>query len=285
MSDSKNLLRFTKMHGLGNDFVVIDAVTQHFEMTAAKARKLADRHTGVGCDQILIVEPPSVPDIDFRYRIFNADGSEVEQCGNGARCFAKFVRDRRLTGKKRIKVETCSGVIELVVTRDNQVTVDMGKPELTPASIPFQADEQRDSYLLTAEGQEFTVGAVSMGNPHVVLTVDNVDQAPVEQLGPPLESHARFPQRVNVGFMEVVSRSEINLRVFERGVGETRACGTGACAAVVAGRLQDLLDSTVKVNLPGGSLQIEWNGDRDNSNHRVKMTGPAATVYQGRIRI
>lgn len=275
------LLRFTKMHGLGNDFVVIDAVTQGFHMTADKARKLADRRFGVGCDQILIVEPPSQPDIDFRYRIFNADGSEVEQCGNGARCFAKFVRDRRLTGKSRIRVETKNGIIELTVRSNNEVEVDMGVPVLTPADIPFQADQRATTYPLTVNGEQLTIGAVSMGNPHSVLRVDSVATAPVETLGPAIESHPQFPQRVNAGFMEVVSRNEINLRVYERGVGETLACGTGACAAMVAGRLQDLLDSQVKVNLPGGSLTIEWQGE----GQPVIMTGPATTVYQGRIKI
>ncbi|WIO75607.1 diaminopimelate epimerase [Porticoccaceae bacterium LTM1] len=269
------------MHGLGNDFVVIDAITQVVEMTAAKARKLADRRFGVGCDQILIVEPPSQPDIDFRYRIFNADGSEVQQCGNGARCFAKFVRDRRLTGKKVIKVETSSGLIELIAGANNQVTVDMGVPVLEPAKIPFQAPQRATLYPLEVAGESVMIGAVSMGNPHAVLQVSSVKHADVERLGPAIESHERFPERVNAGFMEIVSRSEINLRVYERGSGETLACGTGACAAVVAGRLQDLLDSRVKVNLPGGSLTIEWSADGES----VKMTGPATTVYQGRIKI
>lgn len=282
MAESKkNLVRFTKMHGLGNDFVVIDAITQVIDMTPAKARKLADRRFGVGCDQILIVEPPSQPDIDFRYRIFNADGSEVQQCGNGARCFAKFVRDRRLTGKKVIKVETSSGLIELHVGINNQVTVDMGIPVLEPANIPFQAPQRAVLYPLDVAGESVMIGAVSMGNPHAVLQVSSVKDADIEKLGPTIESHERFPERVNAGFMEIVSRSEINLRVYERGAGETLACGTGACAAVVAGRLQDLLDSRVKVNLPGGSLTIEWTADGES----VKMTGPATTVYQGRIKI
>lgn len=282
MAESKkNLVRFTKMHGLGNDFVVIDAITQVIDMTPAKARKLADRRFGVGCDQILIVEPPSQPDIDFRYRIFNADGSEVQQCGNGARCFAKFVRDRRLTGKKVIKVETSSGLIELHVGINNQVTVDMGVPVLEPANIPFQAPQRAVLYPLDVAGESVMIGAVSMGNPHAVLQVSSVKDADIEKLGPAIESHERFPERVNAGFMEIVSRSEINLRVYERGAGETLACGTGACAAVVAGRLQDLLDSRVKVNLPGGSLTIEWTADGES----VKMTGPATTVYQGRIKI
>ncbi len=280
------LLRFTKMHGLGNDFVMIDAVTQSFSITPEHARKIADRRFGIGCDQVLVVEPPSQPNVDFRYRIFNADGSEVEQCGNGARCFARFVRDRRLTGKRLIKVETASGVIELKAGKNNRYVVDMGVPVLEPSQIPFCAEQPSVTYPIEVNGQTLTVSAVSMGNPHAVMLVDNTATAALETLGPAIESHPAFPQRTNVGFMQVVSRSEINLRVYERGVGETLACGTGACAAVVAGRLQDLLDSQVRVNLPGGYLQIEWPGNPDDANrHRVKMTGPATTVFQGQIRI
>ena len=275
------LLRFTKMHGLGNDFVVIDAVTQNVNVTPELARRLADRRFGVGCDQVLVVEPPSQPDIDFRYRIFNQDGSEVEQCGNGARCFAKFVRDRRMTGKNIIRVETSSGIIELRVHRNNRVEVNMGVPILEPARIPFQASEQAISYPLTVNNQQLTIGAVSMGNPHAVLIVDSTETADVATLGPAIESHNQFPQRANAGFMQIVSRKEINLRVYERGAGETLACGTGACAAVVAGNLQDLLDSTVTVNLPGGSLEVHWPGE----GQAVVMTGPATTVFQGRIRL
>lgn len=275
------LLRFTKMHGLGNDFVVIDAVTQSFTITAERARYLADRRFGVGCDQVLVVEPPTQPDVDFRYRIFNSDGSEVEQCGNGARCFAKFVRDRRLTGKSLIQVETNTGIIELRVLPNHEVVVNMGIPELEPARIPLAIAQRSTVYQLEAEGQQHQFAAVSMGNPHCVFVVDDVNTAPVETLGPAIENHPLFPNRVNVGFMQVLSRNEINLRVFERGAGETLACGTGACAAVVAGGIQDLLDSNVKVNLPGGSLQIEWPGE----GREVHMTGSATTVYQGRIKI
>jgi len=275
------LIKFTKMHGLGNDFVVIDAVTQAVSITPEQARKLADRRFGVGCDQILMVEPPTQHDVDFRYRIFNQDGSEVEQCGNGARCFAKFVRDRHLTGKSTLRVETASGIIELRVRRDNQIEVDMGVPDLEPTQIPFTAETRASSYPIEARGEQLMIGAVSMGNPHAVLQITNTDTAPVATLGPLLENHPRFPQRVNVGFMQVVHRNEINLRVYERGAGETLACGTGACAAVVAGRLQDLLDSSVTVNLPGGSLQIDWPGEGQS----VIMTGPAATVFHGRIKI
>ncbi len=269
------------MHGLGNDFVVIDAVTQDVRITPEQAKKLADRRFGVGCDQVLVVEPPGRPDVDFRYRIFNQDGSEVEQCGNGARCFAKFVCDRRLTGKSTIRVETASGIIALRVRRNNQIEVDMGVPVLEPAQIPFIAPTRENTYPIDVNGQLLAIGTVSMGNPHAVLQVENIDSAPVNTLGPELESHPNFPQRVNVGFMQVVSANEINLRVYERGAGETLACGTGACAAVVAGRLQDLLDSPVAVNLPGGSLTIDWPGEGQS----VIMTGPATTVFHGRIKI
>lgn len=274
-------LRFTKMHGLGNDFVVIDAVTQHVQLSADLVRRLADRRFGVGCDQVLVVEPPTEQDIDFNYRIFNQDGEEVEQCGNGARCFAKFVRDRKLTGKSLIKVGTRSGVIELKVHRDHQVEVSMGVPQLEPEKIPFNAASRQVLYPLEVNCEILQVACVSMGNPHAVLQVPRVAEAPVATLGPLIEAHPSFPNRVNAGFMEVISRNEINLRVYERGAGETLACGTGACAAVVAGRQQDLLDSPVKVNLPGGSLQIDWQGE----GHPVIMTGPAATSFQGRIRL
>ena len=275
------LLRFTKMHGLGNDFVVIDGVSQAIAMTPALARKLADRHFGIGCDQVLVVEPPSRHDVDFRYRIFNQDGNEVEQCGNGARCFAKFVRDRHLTGKSTLRVETATGVITLRVKANNLIEVNMGVPILTPPDIPFVADGKAINYPLSVDGKELSISAVSMGNPHAVLTVSDIQTAPVDALGPAIECHHRFPQRVNVGFMQILNRQQINLRVFERGTGETLACGSGACAAVVAGHLQDLLDSSVTVNLPGGSLQIEWPGE----NQPVIMSGPATTVFHGRIKI
>jgi diaminopimelate epimerase len=275
------LLRFTKMHGLGNDFVVLDLVTQRFKIRPQHIRRLADRHFGIGCDQVLVVEPPTRPDVDFRYRIFNAEGGEVEQCGNGARCFARFVRDKRLTGKNPIRVETAGGVLELRITRQRQVRVNMGEPVLEPARIPFAASQRADSYDLEVAGEHWQVGAVSMGNPHVVLPVANVDHAPVASLGPQLESHTRFPQRVNVGFMQVVNRGRIRLRVFERGVGETLACGSGACAAVVAGHLQGRLDNCVTVALRGGDLTVEWQGE----GHPVIMTGPAVTVFEGQIQL
>ena len=275
------LLRFTKMQGLGNDFVVIDAISQRLQLNRRQIRQLADRHFGVGCDQILLVEAPERPDVDFRYRIFNADGSEVAQCGNGARCFARFVQEKRLTHKQRIVVETASGVMTLSVTRNGQVQVDMGTPRLEPAQVPFQAEARATTYPIELDGREHRIGAVSMGNPHAVLQVDDVDTAPVERLGPLLESHPRFPERVNAGFMQVLNRREIRLRVYERGAGETLACGSGACAAVVAGILQGLLDSEVQVALPGGKLQVSWAGE----GQPVIMTGPAVTVFEGQIRI
>tara|TARA_B100000809_G_scaffold248177_1_gene278007 strand:- start:1189 stop:2019 length:831 start_codon:yes stop_codon:yes gene_type:complete len=274
-------LRFSKMHGLGNDFVVIDGINQRVRLSPDKVRRIADRHIGIGCDQLLLVEKPTSSDVDFRYRIFNCDGSEVENCGNGARCFAIFVRENKLTGRSRIKVETATGILELIIKDDGQVTVDMGAPQLDPASLPFIAPKQANNYKLELDGQMIEVGAVSMGNPHAVTLVDCVTSAPVAIMGPLIEAHPRFPKRVNAGFMQVLNRGEVNLRVFERGVGETQACGTGACGAVVSGRVQGLLDSTVKVNLPGGSLSITWQGPGEP----VLMTGPATTVFHGQIKI
>ena len=274
-------IRFTKMHGLGNDFVVIDAVTQAVTMTDELARRLADRHTGIGCDQILLVEPPSRPDIDFKYRIFNADGSEVAQCGNGARCFAKFVHDRRLTGKSKLSVETHAGILHLSIDDKQSYTATQGIPNFEPAQIPLVAEQAALTYTIEVNEHSVDFAALSLGNPHAVLQVTDTQQAPIDEFGPLLESHWRFPERVNVGFMALVSRHEINLRVYERGAGETQACGSGACAAAVAGIAQDLLDSPVKVNLPGGSLSIAWQGE----NQPVSVTGPATTVYQGRIRL
>lgn len=274
-------LHFTKMHGLGNDFVVIDAIRQDVTLTTDQVRALADRRFGVGCDQLLLVERPQGTDADFRYRIFNADGSEVGQCGNGARCFARFVRDRGLTDKDTIAVETASGPLTLYIEADGQVRVNMGAPRFVPADIPFQADEERDHYLIEVADEMLFIGALSMGNPHAVLQVDDVARAPVERLGPLLESHPRFPERTNVGFLQVVDRGRIRLRVFERGAGETLACGTGACAAVVVGQRWELLDSRVAVDLPGGELIVEWNG----GDEPVWMTGPAVTVFEGSIEL
>lgn len=274
-------LAFSKMHGLGNDFVVLDGVRQSVNLTPAQIRFLADRHLGVGCDQLLLVERASDPAVDFRYRIFNADGGEVEQCGNGARCFARFVREQGLTDKTAIRVETNTGQIVLYVQADGQVTVDMGQPRFEPLDIPFHAPARATHYTVTVAGQDYTLGAVSMGNPHAVLVVDNVDTAPVATLGAQLERHPQFPARVNVGFMQVLNPEHIRLRVFERGVGETRACGTGACAAVAVGRVQGLLASAVQVDLPGGSLHITWS----NATDAVAMTGPATHVFAGEIAL
>jgi len=275
------LIRFTKMHGLGNDFMVVDAISQPFRIRPEVIRELADRNFGIGFDQLLVVEPPGLPDVDFRYRIFNADGSEVEQCGNGARCFARFVRDQRLTNKRIIRVQTAKGVIELRVGKDGMVMVNMGVPELNPPAIPFAADRRKDVYTVDVEGETVELSAVSMGNPHGVLLVDDVDTAPVATLGPCLESHPRFPARANIGFLQIVDRSHARLRVFERGSGETLACGSGACAAVVAGRLRGLLDQRVEVSLRGGRLVIEWQGE----GTPVMMEGPATSVYEGQIRL
>ncbi|MBV5308930.1 diaminopimelate epimerase [Chromatium okenii] len=272
-------LKFTKMHGLGNDFVVFDAVRQQVELDAVTIRRLADRRFGIGCDQILLVEPPRVPDTDFHYRIFNADGSEVEQCGNGARCFAQFVREQGLSTQEEIRVSTASGVIRLALQPEGLVRVNMGAPVLEPALIPFLAAKTQWSYPLEVDGETFHIGAVSMGNPHAVLLVDDVDTAPIARLGPLIEAHPRFPQRVNVGFMQIINTQRVRLRVYERGAGETLACGTGACAAVVSGWLRKLLAPRVQVSLPGGELLIEWCGPPQT----VWMTGPAVSVFQGEI--
>lgn len=270
-------LKFTKMHGLGNDFMVIDGVSQAVELSADQIERWADRHFGIGFDQLLLVEPPTRPDRDFGYRIFNADGNEVENCGNGARCFARFVLDQKLIHSDRIRVETAGGDLELLVRPDGQVTVDMGRPRLAPEKIPFVAETRQPLYQLsTAAGEQLEIAAVSMGNPHCVLRVPSVAEAPVETLGAELERHQRFPQHVNVGFLEVLDRTQARLRVFERGVGETLACGTGACAAVVAGHLNGWFDDRVHIHLPGGTLLIEWSGDGN-----VLMTGPVETVYEG----
>lgn len=274
-------LRFTKMHGIGNDFVMVDAISQKITITPERARKLADRHFGVGCDQVLVVEAPNKPEADFRYRIFNNDGSEVENCGNGARCFAIFVRQRQLTSKSEIVVETAAGLITLTVTDDNLVTVNMGVPILEPARIPFQAERYSIVYPLQLDTKIVEIGAVSMGNPHAVTLVDNVQSYPVAQLGPQIENHARFPNRVNAGFMQVVDRARIKLRVHERGAGETLACGTGACAAVVSGITRGLLDNTVTAELPGGELRITWEGPEKP----VMMTGPATSVFHGQVKV
>ncbi len=269
------------MHGLGNDFVVIDAIGQRVSLTAEQVRFIADRHFGVGCDQLLLVERPQTTSAAFRYRIFNADGGEVEQCGNGARCFARFVRDKGLTDDDRITVETLAGPITLQIGADGQITVDMGEPVLDPTEIPFTAAEQRALYPLELDGATLDIAVVSMGNPHAVLRVDDSDSAPVGSLGPAIENHPRFPQRANVGFMQIVDDHDIRLRVWERGAGETLACGTGACAAVVAGIVNGWLDRRVTVALPGGELVVSWDGPGTS----VMMTGPAVTVFEGEMNL
>jgi diaminopimelate epimerase len=275
------LLKFTKMHGAGNDFVVLDGVRQPLYLTPEQLRFLADRHFGVGCDQILLVEKSQNPDVDFRYRIFNADGGEVEQCGNGARCFVRYVHDHKLTSKREIVVETKNGLISPRLAEDGRVTVNMGAPVFEPARIPFVSDSDAAVQMLDVNGTTIEIGAVSMGNPHAVQVVADVETAPVNTQGPLIEHHPRFPKRVNAGFMQIVDRGHIKLRVYERGAGETLACGTGACAAVVSGIRRGLLDETVHVATHGGNLTISWAGGQAP----VMMTGPAVTVFEGEINI
>ncbi|MGL6072471.1 diaminopimelate epimerase [Craterilacuibacter sp.] len=274
-------LKFSKMHGLGNDFIVIDGVRQDINLSAARIRELGDRHFGIGFDQLLLVEPPHSAENDFRYRIYNSDGSEVGQCGNGARCFVKFVCEQQLTSKRRIRVETACGVIVPEIDDAGQITVDMGHPRFLPVGIPFIAEAEALAYQLDVAGTQYSVATVSMGNPHAVLRVEDAATAAVATLGPLIESHPRFPERVNAGFMQVLSRDEIRLRVYERGAGETLACGTGACAAVVAGIRQGWLGENVLVHTRGGDLSIRWQGD----GHAVHMRGPAVTVFTGEIDI
>ncbi|WP_462173551.1 diaminopimelate epimerase [Pseudoalteromonas xiamenensis] len=275
------LINFSKMHGLGNDFMVVDNVTQNVFLSRDQIKRLADRNFGVGFDQLLLVEPPYSPEIDFHYRIFNADGNEVEQCGNGARCFARFVRMKGLTNKHKVSVSTKGGNITLFTEKDGQVTVNMGHPQFDPQHIPMKAGKRENTYIFRLPEQTVFLSSVSMGNPHAVLIVDDVENAPVHELGPTLELHERFPARANVGFMQVINAEHIRLRVWERGAGETLACGTGACAAAVVGMQQGKLESTVRVDLPGGSLQIRWQGE----GHPVKMTGPAEHVYDGQVAV
>ncbi|MFZ0023382.1 diaminopimelate epimerase [Acinetobacter sp.] len=273
------LLEFTKMHGLGNDFMVVDLISQRAYLDTLTIQRLANRNFGIGFDQLLVVEPPDVPSADFKYRIFNADGSEVEQCGNGVRCFAKFVHDRQLTTKTKIKVQTKSGIVEPELGANGRVRVNMGYPKFLPQEIPFVADAPESLYDIDlAGGEKLTIDVVNMGNPHAVTIVPDVIAADVARIGPQVESHARFPARVNAGFMQIIDEKHARLRVYERGVGETLACGTGACAAAISGMRRGLLSSKVEVELAGGKLQIEWKeGDV------VWMTGPTATVYEGRL--
>ena len=296
-------MHFTKMNGAGNDFVVIDSYSQIVTLDSSQIKQIANRYFGVGCDQLLMVEKSTSPNVDFKYRIFNADGGEVEQCGNGARCFARFVAEKGLTNKREITVETASGVIFLQLQADGQVTVNMGAPVFEPARIPFNAPllsesnqqvnhlNQQAQYSLQLQSETITISAVSMGNPHAVTLVDDVQTANVAQLGPQIELHKDFPQRVNAGFMQIVNSHEINLRVYERGSGETLSCGTGACAAAVSGIALGLLQSPVLVNTRGGKLTIAWAGEVNSSQVNsseiapVMMTGPAEFVFEGLIEL
>jgi len=278
-------LHFTKMHGIGNDFIVLDHTKSPFQLTQEIIQSLSHRQLGIGFDQLLVVENTTLKDVDFKYRIFNQDGGEVEQCGNGARCFYRFVKDKHLTKKESIRVETKSGVITLTEDHEHMIEVNMGEPIFNPKLIPFISDTEKNEYSISIDlpnqKEMINVAVLSMGNPHAVITVEDIDKAPVETLGAYLESHPLFPKRVNVGFMTIVTPHHVRLRVFERGVGETLACGTGACAAVVSGIKLDLLISPVKVDMPGGSLSIDWKGDKNS----VMMKGPAVTLFEGDIEI
>jgi len=275
------MLRFTKMQGLGNDFVVIDAINQNVELSREQVRFLADRHFGVGCDQILVVESPTQPGVDFRYRIFNSDGGEVEQCGNGARCFVRFVHERRLARKSEIRVQTRGGIIVPRMEEDGEVTVDMGLPRFKPSELPFLTESDALVQTLEVDGEIACITALSMGNPHAVQVVADVEKAPVTTQGAVIERHPRFPNRVNAGYMQVLDPHHIRLRVYERGAGETLSCGTGACAAAVTGILRGLLLSPVRVTTHGGDLRIAWEG----AGKPVMLTGPATTVFHGEIDI
>jgi diaminopimelate epimerase len=272
--------KFTKMHGLGNDFVLIDCVNQSVQLSPEQLRYLANRRLGIGCDQILLVEKAK-NNADFRYRIFNSDGSEVEQCGNGARCFVRYVYDQGMTQKKEIRVETLGGIIVPKLETNGEVTVNMGIPKFEPQEIPFIAEKRMLTYLLDVDEKQIEFSILSMGNPHAVQIVEDINHSPILAEGTLIENHSRFPKRVNAGYMQVVNREHINLRVYERGVGETLSCGTGACAAVVAGITRGLLDSTVKVSTIGGNLRICWEGE----NNPVWMTGPAISVFDGEIEL
>ena len=278
-------LHFTKMHGIGNDFIVLDHTKSPFQLTQEKIQSLSHRQLGIGFDQLLVVEGSTLKDVDFKYRIFNQDGSEVEQCGNGARCFYRFVKDKHLTEKELIRVETKSGVITLTEDHEHMIEVNMGAPIFNPKLIPFISDIEKNEYSISIDlpdqKEMIHMAVLSMGNPHAVITVDDIDKAHVEGLGAYLESHPLFPKRVNVGFMEILTPHHIRLRVFERGVGETLACGTGACAAVVSGIKRNLLTSPVKVDMRGGSLSIDWKSD----TNPVMMKGPAVTLFEGDIEI
>jgi diaminopimelate epimerase len=274
------LITFSKMHGLGNDFVVIDGIHQPLALTPEQIRLIADRHLGVGCDQLLVVEEAENPAADFNYRIYNTDGSEAETCGNGARCFVHFVREKGLTGKDALVLETRAGLLRAQVEDAGLVTVEMGVPRFDPGVVPFIADGPEPAYRLDLDGESVEIGVVSVGNPHAILLVDDVMTAPVARLGPQIEYHARFPQRANVDFVEIDDPNNVRLRVYERGSGETLACGSGACAAVAVGRRRGLLDERVLVELPGGRLLVQWSGEEGQP---ILMTGPATHVFEGTI--
>jgi diaminopimelate epimerase len=275
-------IKFSKMQGQGNDFVVIDGVRQSIDLTPEQVRRIADRHFGIGCDQLLLVEKPRTEGTDFRYRIWNCDGNEVEQCGNGSRCFARFVRDQGLTSKESMRVETMSGIIEPRIEASGQVTVDMGPPQFEPCEVPFDwVGEPRLTYPIEVGGRRSEVSVVSMGNPHAVQIVSDVERAPVTTEGPLIERHPAFPKRVNAGYLQIVDRAHVRLRVWERGAGETLACGTGACAAVASGIRLGLLDNEVEVETRGGKLRIKWPGN----SHAVMMTGDAVRVFDGEIEV
>ncbi len=275
------IIKFTKMHGLGNDFMVIDGINQSISLTSQQVTELANRHFGIGFDQLLLVEKPQTDAALFKYRIFNSDGGEVAQCGNGARCFARFVTEKGLTDQTIIPVETDSGLLQLKMIDATHVEVNMGIPNFEPTNIPLDTDNRMDSYQLDISGHAIEFSALSIGNPHAVIIVENIDTADIENIGPALESHPFFPQRVNVGFMQILNRNEFKLRVFERGVGETQACGSGACAAMAAAIQLDLIDSNATAHLTGGQLQLSWQGE----GQPVMMSGSTAQVYEGEINI
>jgi diaminopimelate epimerase len=275
------LIKFTKMHGIGNDFVVIDAVRQHINLTTDAIRQIADRNQGIGCDQVLLIEPPSDKNIDFNYRIFNCDGTEVEQCGNGARCMGRYIADQQLSGKKSVLLKTKNRVMEVTTKNKDLVTANMGAPTFTPSDIPFNSDQQQQLYPMEAGPHSVEIAVLSVGNPHAVIQVEDIDTAEVDNIGTLIQAHKLFPESVNVGFMQIMDRQTIKLRVYERGVGETQACGSGACAAAVAAIQQNLVDSQVNLELLGGSLSIEWHGD----DEPIMMTGPAETVFHGKIKL
>lgn len=274
-------LAFTKMHGLGNDFMMVDLITQNHSFHSEEIRRLADRHKGIGFDQLLTVEPPMDPETDFHFRIYNADGSEVGQCGNGMRCLTRFIRDQQLTWKSKIRATTISGQVQLQLEKSGLVTVQMGAPRFEPNEIPLNREMKEDRYDFDTELGNYQITSLSMGNPHALIFVDDIDDAPVTTLGPLICQHEDFPEQSNVGFIQVVDRKHIKVRVYERGSGETLACGSGACAAMVATRNAELCEDNIRVDLPGGHLFIRWSGQTKS----VQMTGPSTTIYRGQINL